>query len=149
MAATASTPCLLVDCCMCCFAACVLSLSSMACTGSRKRSASCCLNLLAALLMSESLPSLCSGCPTTRASGRQCLINSEILSQSGLPWRALIVHRAVAVPVTLCPTAIPIRCVPKSKPSKVCKSMCPAWSWRRAGCSCYSFKHARYRWITG
>ena len=137
MAATASIPCLLVDCFRYCSAACELSLSSMVCTGSRYRPSSCRANLLAALLMSESLPSLCSGRPTTRASGCQLSITSVMLSQSGFALRQLIVHRAVAVPVILCPTAMPMRCVPKSKPSKVCKT------------ANASFRHVRYRWTTG
>jgi len=106
-----------------CFAACELSLSSIMCTGNRERPSSCCANFRAALVISESLPSACSGRPTTRASGRQSSINSRILPQSGCSLRAFTVHRAVAVPVMLCPTATPMRCVPKSNPSSVCKTI--------------------------
>jgi len=125
MAAIASISAFLpaLSCCCSCFAACELSLSSIICTGNRERPSSCCANFRAALVISESLPSACSGRPTTRASGCHSSINSRILSQSGCSLRAFTVHRAVAVPVILCPTAIPVRCVPKSNPSSVCKTI--------------------------
>ena len=134
MAATASIPAFasaLFCCCSAC-AACELSLSSMLCTGKWKRPSSCRVNFRAAVVIPESLPSACRGSPTIRASGRQSWINAEILSQSGRSFRQLTVHSAVAVPVMLCPTAIPMRCVPKSNPSSVCKIILQASSVRMA-----------------
>ena len=132
MAATASIPAFapVLSCSSNCFAACELSFSSIVCTGKQDRACSCCANFRAALVIAESLPSACNGRPTTRASGCQSAIISEILSQSGCAWRAFIVHRAVAVAVMLCPTAMPMRCLPKSNPSSVCKARRLAFSGR-------------------
>ena len=143
MAATASSPAFapVLSCCSNCFAACELSFSSIVCTGKQDRTCSCCANFRAARVIAESLPSACCGKPTTRASGCQSAIISKILSQSGCAWRALIVHRAVAVPVMLCPTAMPMRCLPKSNPSSVCKVRqiaLPGRKVRRSAASCMS-----------
>ncbi len=52
-------------------------------------------------------------------SGFQVLISAVIFFQSGLLLITLIALRGEAVPVCVCPIAVPIQLVPKSKPRTV------------------------------
>ena len=71
-------------------------------------------NLRARAVIHWSVPSMLSGSPTTRASGFQAWMTRSTASQSGLVPRTGIVSSGVAVRVTVCPIAIPMRFSPKS-----------------------------------
>ena len=60
-----------------------------------------------------SSPSLTSiGIPTTRASGAKLSTIARMAFQSGFPARLRTVATGLAVPLTVCPTATPMRLVP-------------------------------------
>ena len=54
-------------------------------------------------------PSMWSGSPTTSPSGFQVETIPSMESQSGSPSRTFTVESGLAVPVTDCPTATPMR----------------------------------------
>ena len=69
-----------------------------------------------------SVPSMLSGSPTTSASGFQVAMSRSMAFQSGFVPRTGIVSRGAAVPVRVCPTALPIRFSPKSNATSVLMS---------------------------
>ena len=87
----------------------VESRSSARWTGNPERACRRFANLRARAVIHWSVPSMLSGSPTTRASGFQAWMTRSTASQSGLVPRTGIVSSGVAVRVTVCPIAIPMR----------------------------------------